>query len=104
MSPAASIVMIASNAASRIAVLRASERQRSTAWPILPPRLVIVASSASSGSRCSLARNSITPRTPVVPVIGKAKAAWRPAWIALAPRGWCWSAWTSAIQAGPPLV
>ena len=100
-----------SNAASRIALLRASlsrrrssARQRSTQWPMRPPRLVIVASRLASGSRRSFARNSIAPSTPVAPRIGKQNAARRPARAALGPRGKPASARTSAIQAGSPLA
>ena len=92
--PLASIVMMQSNAALRIALLRASlsrsrssARQRSTHWPIRPPRLVIVASRLSSGSRRRAARNSTAAITPDAPWIGKQNAVRRPDSTAVGPRG-----------------
>ena len=100
-----------SNAALRIALLRASlsrrrssARQRSTLWPMRPPRLFIVASSVSSGSRFPAARNSTAAITSEAPWIGKQNAAASPQRTAIGARGKFGSAPTSTIQAGSPLA
>ena len=109
--PRWSIVTTQSNAALRIALLRASlsstaccARQRSTHWPIWEPRLLIVSSRSSSSSRGAETKNSITASRPVVPRTGNAKPEHSPAAAAAAARGKPPSAATSGIHAGSPLA
>src|SRR5262245_35897444 len=108
--PRSSIVMMQSSADSRIAVWRASRsriassaRLRSTNCPIWPPRLSVVASSSSSGSCGSSARNSIAPTTPRAVLIGKQNPERNPESIAAWTRGKFGSSGTSGIQKGSPV-
>jgi hypothetical protein len=110
MRPSASMVMMQSKAALRIALLRASlsrtascALQRSTNCPICEPRLVIVASRSSSVACGSVVKNSIAPRTARVPRIGTPKAVRSPARAAAPARGRSRRSRTSSTHAGSPL-